>query len=99
MANLVKIANELPKTAWKPLIRGPKYPVRTQERARPENVKEQVVKAREFENIRLMSESVAEFDYRPGRCRKMYRVVVVRKNLSVEKGDHRLFDDIVRNVG
>jgi hypothetical protein len=93
-ANLRKIANELPETAWKPLIRRPKHPVRTQERARPENVKEQIVKAREFENIRLVSESVAEFDYRPGRCRKMYRVVVVRKNLSVEKGDHRLFDDL-----
>ena len=94
MANLVKIANELPETAWKPLIRPPKHPAGTPERARPENVKEQVVKAREFENIRLVSEDVAEFDYRPGRCRKMYRVVVVRKNLSVAKGEHRLFDDI-----
>ena len=94
MANLRQIADELPRTAWKPLIRGAKYPVRTQERARPANVKEQIVKAREFENIRLVSEDVAEFDYRPGRCRKMYRVVVVRKNLSVEKGEHRLFDDI-----
>jgi hypothetical protein len=93
-ANLRKIANELPETAWKPLIRPAKHLVGTQERARPENVKEQVVKAREFENIRLVSENVAEFDYRPGRCRKMYRVVVVRKNLSVEKGEHRLFDDI-----
>jgi hypothetical protein len=93
-ANLVKIANELPETAWKPLIREAKYQVRTQERSRPENVKEQVVKAREFDNIRLVSESVAEFEYRPGRCRKMYRVVVVRKNLSVEKGERLLFDDI-----
>ena len=93
-ANLVAIANGLLETAWKPLIRPPKHPVGTQERARPQNVKEQVVKAREFENIRLVSEDVAEFDYRPGRCRKMYRVVVVRKNLSVEKGDYRLFDDI-----
>jgi hypothetical protein len=93
-ANRVKIANELPETAWKPLIRRQKRPVGTQERARPQNVKEQVVKAREFENIRLVSESVAEFEYRPGRRRKMYRVVGVRKNLSVEKGDHRLFDDI-----
>jgi hypothetical protein len=42
----------------------------------------------------LMSENMAEFDYRPGRCRKMYRVVVVRKNPSVEKGEHRLFDSI-----
>jgi hypothetical protein len=94
MANLRQIAGELPETAWKPLIRGAKYPVRTQERARPENVKEQIVKAREFDNIRLVSEDVAEFEYRPGRCRKMYRVVVVRKNLSVEKGERRLFDDI-----
>ena len=94
MANLRQIADELPETAWKPLIRGAKYQVRTQERARPENVKEQIVKAREFENIRLVSEDVAEFDYRPGRCRKMYRVVVVRKNLSVEKGERRLFDDV-----
>jgi hypothetical protein len=94
MANLRQIADKLPETAWKPLIRGAKYPVRTQERARPENVKEQIVKAREFENIRLLSKDVAEFEYRPGRCRKMYRVVVVRKNLSVEKGERRLFDDI-----
>jgi hypothetical protein len=93
-ANLVKIADELPKTAWEPLIRPPKHPVGTQGRARPQNVKEQIVKAREFDNIRLVSEDVAEFEYRPGRCRKMYRVVVVRKNLSVEKGDRRLFDDI-----
>ena len=94
MANLVKIADELPETAWKRLIRPPKHEVRTQARARPENVKERVVREREFENIRLVSESVAEFDYRPGRCRKTYRVVVVRKNLSVEKGEQRLFDDL-----
>ena len=94
MPNLVKIASNLPQTAWKPLIRRKKYTVRTRERARPENVKERVVKQREYENIRLVSESVAEFDYRPGRCRKAYRVVVVRKNLSVEKGERRLFDDI-----
>jgi len=94
MPNLVKIASNLPQTAWKPLIRRKKYTVRTRERARPENVKERIVKEREFKNIRLVSESVAEFDYRPGRCRKAYRVVVVRKNLSVEKGERRLFDDI-----
>jgi hypothetical protein len=35
-----------------------------------------------------------EFDYRPGKCKKTYRVVVLRKNLTVEKGDLALFDDI-----
>ena len=94
MPNLVKIAGELPKTAWKRLIREAKYEVQTKERARPENVKKRIVKEREFDNIRLVGESVAEFEYRPGRCRKAYRIVVVRKNLSVEKGEQRLFDDI-----
>ena len=94
MPNLVEIANHLPKTAWKPLDRPVKHRVKTQPRQRPENVKEQIVRQREFENIRLQSEQVAEFDYRPTLCKKSYRVVVVRKNLSVEKGEQVLFDDI-----
>ena len=40
-----------------------------------------------YKNFRLESEQVAEFDYRPGNCQKTYRMVVVRKNLSVEKGE------------
>ena len=71
-----------------------RYEVKTEERRRPENVKEQVVKEREFENIRLESEQVSEFDYRPTHCRKTYRMVVVRKNLTIEKGESRLFDEI-----
>ena len=92
--NLVKIADSLPESHWKPLRRLPRYEVKTKERLRPENVKEQVVKEREFKNIRLESEQVAEFDYRPTHCRKTYRMVVVRKNLTVEKGENRLFDEI-----
>ena len=42
----------------------------------------------------MTSEQVAEFPYRPSKCAREYRVVVVRKNLSVEKGDDVLFDDI-----
>ena len=94
MPNLVKIANNLPQTAWKRLVRPAKYEVATQVRWRPENVKERIVKEREFQNIRLCSEMVAEFDYRPTACRKTYRVVALRKNLSVEKGERRLFDDV-----
>ena len=87
------LAETLPGSAWNPLVRRPKYEVRTQERARPENVKERIVKERGFENIRLCSEQVAEFEYRPVKCRRTYRVVALRKNLSVEKGQTRLFDD------
>ena len=35
-----------------------------------------IVRRREFKNIRLQSEDVAELSYRPTACRKAYRVVV-----------------------
>jgi len=65
MRNLVDRAEGLPETAWTPLERPPKYTVQTEPRRRPENVKERIVVAREYENIRLVSEQVAEFAYSP----------------------------------
>jgi hypothetical protein len=94
MANLEGIAEKLPKTAWNRLERPLKYRVRTKPRRRRERVKERIVVEREFPNIKLRSEDVAEFDYRPTACRKTYRVVVVRKNLSTEAADLVLFDHI-----
>ena len=88
------IAESLGKRAWERLRRRRKYEVKTQERARPANVKEAVVQEREFENIRLRSEDVAEFAYQPHRCKREYRMVVVRKNLTIEKGEYALFDDV-----
>ena len=69
--------------------------MKTQPRQRPDNVKEALVKARGFENQRLRSEDVAEFRYRPTACKKSYRMIVVRKNISVEKGEQLLFDRVV----
>jgi hypothetical protein len=92
--NLVARAEELPQRCWQTLQRPPRYDVRTRPRQRPDNVKEAVVVRREFENIKLVSEQVAEFNYRPTACRTTYRMVVVRKNLSVEKGACVLFDDV-----
>ena len=87
-------AEALEEACWAPLQRPPKYEVRTQGRKRPENIKEQIVIERNFDNIRLNSEQVAEFEYRPGKCTQSYRMVVVRKNLSIEKGERVLFDEI-----
>jgi hypothetical protein len=94
-ANLKAIAADLPAQAWRRLQRPAHYEVKTKPRCRPDNVKEAVVLAREFENQRLQSEEVAEFSYRPTACKKTYRMVVVRKNISVEKGEKLLFDTIV----
>ena len=87
-------AEALEEACWAPLQRPPKYEVRTQGRKRPENIKEQIVIERNFDNIRLNSEQVAEFEYRPGKCTQSYRMVVVRKNLSIEKGERVRFDEI-----
>jgi hypothetical protein len=95
MPNLKEIADNLPEKAWKKLARPAKYEVRTTPRAKPENVKQRVVRQREFETLRLQSEEVAEFDYRPTECGKAYRMVVIRKNISHEKGEVRLFDEIL----
>lgn len=93
-ANLIEMAQALTKRAWEKLARPPRYEVRTWERERPQNIKEQIVLERGFENLRLRGEHVAEFAYRPVACRKTYRVVVVRKNISVEQGEWELFDKI-----
>jgi len=94
MPNLVKIAESLSEPAWRGLTRPPKYVIKTNPRTKPVNVKEQIVKQRGYKNIRLQSEQVAEFAYRPVKCRKSYRVVVLRKNLSIERGEAVLFDDM-----
>jgi hypothetical protein len=87
------LADDLPATAWQPLQRPARYQAKTGPRQRPPRVKDQIVRARGYQNIRLEGEEVAEFSYRPVACRKTYRMVVVRKNLAVEQGQQRLFDD------
>jgi len=63
-------------------------------RARPARVKEEVVREKGYKNVRLRSEDIAEFAYRPGACKVEYRVVVLRKNLTIERGGVELFDEV-----
>jgi hypothetical protein len=93
MRNLEQIADDLPESAWCRLERPARYQVKTEPRRRPANVKEQVVKEHKYKNLRLESEDVAEFLYQPTACRETYRMVVVRKNISVEKGEQLLFPE------
>jgi hypothetical protein len=93
-ANVIAAAEALPARAGPRLVRRPPYVVDTEPRAHRPNVKEATIVTREFQNLRLKSEDVAEFPYRPTACATTYRMVVVRKNISVEQGEHRLFDQI-----
>ena len=88
-------AEALPETAWKRLQRPAPYENKTgKTRARRHNRKQQVVRDREFLNLRLNGEEVAEFTYKPNKCRRAYRVVVLRKNVSRVKGETALLDEI-----
>jgi hypothetical protein len=88
-------AEALDTSAWRRLDRPAPYQTKTgQTRRRRLNRKRQVIAERGFVNLRLDYEDVAEFTYRPGKCARGYRVVVLRKNISRMKGEHALIDEI-----
>jgi hypothetical protein len=91
---LVNIADELAASAWKRLERLPKYEILTEPRRKAFRYKEQIVIEKAFANKVLVAEDVAEIEYKPGKCGRNYRVVIVRKNISVQKGEKALFDEI-----
>jgi hypothetical protein len=93
-ATVVRRADALPAAAWTPLVRRGPAAVAPAPRQRPTNVKAATIVDRGFKNLRLTAEAVAEFPYQPTACAHGYRMVVVRKNISVEQGDQRLFDEI-----
>ncbi len=94
MPNLKEIAEKLPALAWKKLERPLRAAAASGARRRPRNVKDEIVKRREFETLRLRSEEVAEITYQPTACQEEYRLIIVRKNISKEQGERCLFDDI-----
>lgn len=89
-ANMIAQAERVPDTVYQELERQADIHLRT----RPENVKDRIVREREYKVIRTTSEEVFDFEYQPVSCRQSYRVVALRKNLSVEKGEAALFDDV-----
>jgi hypothetical protein len=86
-------ADELPAHSYRLLSRPSRYTIRTAPRQKPERVKPEIVRRRDYENLELLEEMVAEFDYRPAACRKSYRMVVLRKRVGVARGQLRLFEE------
>jgi hypothetical protein len=91
---LVGLAEGLAVSAWQRLERLPKYKILTEPRAKGVRYKEQIVVEKEFENQKLIGEDVAEIEYQPGHCKYPHRVVIVRKNISVQRGEKELFDKV-----
>jgi len=91
---VVQLAEELPASAWQRLERLPKYEILSEPRQKAFRYKEQIVIEKEFRNQVLVGEDIAEIEYQPLKCQKKYRLVIVRKNLSVQKGERALLDEI-----
>ena len=91
-ANLVQRAQDADEDLYHELVHRAERAVAATPRTRPRNVKDDVVRQRGFKVLRQKGEDVVEFSYRPGKCKRDYRVVALRKNISVERGDNVLFD-------
>jgi DDE family transposase len=90
---MIQRAESLGTTEWKRLERPRKYAPKTEPRAKPDNIREQIVVEKGFKNFLLKWEDVAEFAHRPHLCKQAYRIVVLRKKISVEKGQTKLFEE------
>jgi hypothetical protein len=89
-------AEALDEACWQPLDRRPRHePPTAATRTRfQRNERKRIVVERGYHNLELNDEHVAEFDYQPTKCRRPYRVVAVRKNISRTRGEQVLFNEI-----
>lgn len=87
----VQLAQGVPEQDWEPLKRPLK---RTGQRKPAQRFKEQIVREKGYRNQTLVAEDVTELDYRPVKCKNSYRLVILRKTISMEKGQRKLFDEI-----
>lgn len=91
--NLKDLAGGLPDELYRELERRAERVVATEPRTRPLNIKDRIVRERGFTTLRPNGDDVVEFAYQPVKCRKEYRVVALRRNLSHTKGDAVLFEE------
>jgi Transposase DDE domain group 1 len=91
-ANLIEKAESAEPALYHELVTRAEREIATTPRTRPHNVKDEIVRAREYKTLRQTAQDVVEFSYRPGKCNRDYRVVALRKNISVERGENVLFN-------
>jgi hypothetical protein len=92
-ANLIERAQSANDETYHELVTRAERQIATTPRTRPRKVKDDIVRERNYKVLRQTAEDVVEFSYRPGKCKRDYRVVALRKNLSVERGENVLFSE------
>lgn len=89
--SLVGIAEGLDLGSWSPLHREPRRGSRGRQKVR---VKRQVIEDRGYRHLELAHEEYAEFNYQPGKCRRPYRVIALRKTINVHEGQRLLVPEV-----
>jgi hypothetical protein len=62
-------------------------------RAKQPRVKEEIVRERRYLNKRLIAEDTVEFEHKPHRAKKSYRIVALRKYIVEERGQLTIAED------
>src|SRR6185312_7604679 len=91
--NLIEAAEGKDEAMYHELVTRAERTIATTARIRPQKVKDDIVVERGYKVLRQKTEDVVEFSYRPGACERDYRVVALRKNISVERGENVLFEE------
>ncbi len=90
---LVKIAEGVEEGQWRQLRRDGRT-AGNQRGPRKPRIKQAVIEARGYKNLELEQEDYTEFAYRPRKCSRDYRVVVLRKTISVRQGQALLLPEV-----
>jgi hypothetical protein len=65
----------------------------SEKRARQRRIKEEIVRERGYLNKRLLAEDTIEFEHKPYRAKKSYRIVVLRKYIVEDRGQLTITED------
>ena len=89
--SLVARAEEVPSEKWRRFRRPPRYEAGAAREKRP-RVREQLVEEKGWKNLVLKAEHITEFAHQPSRCRRSYRLIVLRKKIDEKRGQKVLFE-------
>ena len=88
----VRRADALDDPAWTTLDRPEKSVATTEPRSTRRDYKDTVIQMRGYKTLRLAAESYAEMPYTTAG--RTYRLIVLRKNISVMRGEDKMGDEI-----
>jgi hypothetical protein len=90
--NFAELAESLPERSWQPFRANESQPVAApRRRRRGVNRRRRIARRRGKRDLKLQRQWIAEFDYRPARSKRTYRLVVRRQRIE-ESQQGQLFE-------